>query len=502
MSANVFPINIDQNFLNKVQNFPEEVYSFNETNNLYALMNTLLGDSGAGQLTKLQTTAFNTQDLRGIEFTDLDQTIGFLTGIARKPSENYSSNINPFGQQLNRQTWDSVYSDDSEYRERLSLLLTAINNGATVLGLTLIAEAALGVPVRIIEKWKSSFSGGSYIYLRPGSTPVQNNNIKTLFSSVFQTNSPNEFAIVPIGGDTISQDSINALMQMIELLKPANSFVTFYNPNYTYKNISYSETGYTVTLNNGNSARPQDVGASIYGPGIPSGITIAKVGSLTNGTPSTLILSKSVGVAITAVGVTGSSGAYTFTYAASNTFIAGQQVTVAGFTSTAVGFNGTFTVLAANSGSFAVSSAATTNVTPPSSGSYTNCIATIVFSQFSITSGSSVNPYTPTQIVSDSNWFEFDMFAISNIPIQYNNNVINQYPDRFWLNQNSSQLAPVFAHGQTIEEEISLNNLISSITLVSYSSNSIQNNGGNTIELNSVVTNASVNISSTIYGAQ
>ena len=82
-------------------------------------------------------------------------------------------------------------------------------------------------------------------------------------------------------------------------------------------------------------------------------------------------------ISISNVSVTGSSGAYTFTFTTgTQAFIAGQQVTVAGFTGTAASFNGTFTVLAAGltTTAFAATSTATTNVTVP--GSFAGCTAT------------------------------------------------------------------------------------------------------------------------------
>lgn len=94
---------------------------------------------------------------------------------------------------------------------------------------------------------------------------------------------------------------------------------------------------------------------------------------------STAATAVSSAISISAVTVSGSSGAYTFSFTTgTQAFIAGQQVTVAGFTGTAANFNGTFTVLASGltTTAFKASSTATTNVTPP--GSYTGCTATTV----------------------------------------------------------------------------------------------------------------------------
>jgi len=90
----------------------------------------------------------------------------------------------------------------------------------------------------------------------------------------------------------------------------------------------------------------------------------------------TTTATSATGVSITAASVTGSSGNYTFTFTATNTFTAGETVVVAGFTGTAASLNGTFTVSSSGltTSAFKVSSAATTNVTPP--GSYSGITAT------------------------------------------------------------------------------------------------------------------------------
>jgi hypothetical protein len=55
MSGNLLPINPHNTFEKKVSNFPDNLYDFNEGDNITTLMKILLGNSGTGQLNNLQT---------------------------------------------------------------------------------------------------------------------------------------------------------------------------------------------------------------------------------------------------------------------------------------------------------------------------------------------------------------------------------------------------------------------------------------------------------------
>jgi hypothetical protein len=425
MPGNVYPFSLDQSFLSKTTNFPDTVYTFYPTDNLYALMNTLLGDAGAGQLRKLQNTANNTQDLNGIEFFDLDQTVGALTNVTRMPSETYNNSINPFIDQLTRTTWDDINFSDSAYRERLSLMLSAINSGATVLGITLLAEAALGSSVRVIESWKSKYAGGSYYYPASGAPVQYNTNTGVPVSSQFQSSSPNEFLIVPLGEITASQETINALMQMVELLKPANSIATFYSPTYTYNNVVITSGSNTVQFTNGYAPRPGDLYAVVTGTGIPSGTYISAIGnySQANNVAATITLSNN----------------------------------------------------------------ATANAT------------SLTVSPINREVG-----FSTKQIIADSEWFEYDMYASTSLNISSNNKETSQYSSRYWLSNSTTNLAPLFAHGSTVEEEIPANNLVTSVSIITYSSKSSTTPvaGSTSIPKSVSIGSTPSNVTSTIYGAQ
>jgi len=389
MSANIFSLIIDQVLSTKTDNFPDSIYNIGPQNHITILLNTLLGDAGTGQLNKVQTTALNTQDLNGIEFSDLDNIPGFLIGAPRLPNEQYNFLNNPFTQQLTKNNLDLIATADSHYRERLSLMLTAINNGATILGLTLLAEAMLGTQVRITEVWKSMYSGGNYVYTSPSSSPSLNTNSNTKISSMFNTNSISEFLIIPKGETNFDQNLISSLMQTMEFLKPSNSIATFYPASYTYNNVSYNNTSNIVSFLNGYTARPSDLYSQVTGINIPDNTYITQISNFSSGSVASITLSN----------------------------------------------------------------------TPSGPGN----ILTIVPTNFE-------TPLNNKQIIADSEWFEFDKIVSSSNNTNTFLNQLSSFSDRYWLNNNGSATAPLFAHTSTIEEEIPLNSSVSNISLVTYPS--------------------------------
>ena len=212
MAANIIPQILDRDFLLKVSNFPEEIYNFDPNDHLSLLMKVLLGDSGTGQLSVVQTTASSTQDLRGIEFSDLDDIVGNILNTGRLSNEQYGIDVNPYLDQLASIDWDAINVTDSSYRERLALTLTAINLGATVLGLTLLSEAILGCKVRILEHWKYPNLMGYWF-----------------------TTSPTEFSIVALTDGALTQAQIASVVDMVEFLRPTNSIVNVKSMASTYE---------------------------------------------------------------------------------------------------------------------------------------------------------------------------------------------------------------------------------------------------------------------------
>jgi hypothetical protein len=164
-TGNSLPLHINQTLTWKTRNFPDNVYNLNPKDLLTTLMSTLLGNSGVGQLLTAQVTARLTQQY--LQFSDLENTIGGFLNAPRLTTEFYNSPINPFTDQLTPSQWDDVFIKDSNYRERLLALMTALLKGGTVQGIQATAEATAQVQALVVENWTtasgnipSGWSGG------------------------------------------------------------------------------------------------------------------------------------------------------------------------------------------------------------------------------------------------------------------------------------------------------------------------------------------------------
>ena len=98
MAGNTFPVNLHSTFSEKVRNFPDDIYNFNDGDNLTTLMKILLGNSGTGQLRNLQIAAKISQQY--LEYSNLDYILGQILNVQRISPEIYSFATNPFIDQL------------------------------------------------------------------------------------------------------------------------------------------------------------------------------------------------------------------------------------------------------------------------------------------------------------------------------------------------------------------------------------------------------------------
>jgi hypothetical protein len=275
MPGNIYSIIIDRTFLEKVANFPDEVYNFNPHDNLTNLMSTLLGAAGTGQLSIVQTAATNTQNLNGIEYSDLDLTSSSYLGVDRLTTEQYNSQVNPFIDQLDPAIWDQIHTVDSSFRERLMLILTAIYSGATILGLTLLAESVLNTKVRILERWRYPTSSDQLKY--------------------FKTACNTEFVVIPLGDAPITQDMAESVIDMMGLLKPINAIASIFTGSRTDTLASSFSSGATTIYD--SSIKSIDIGAFVSGVGIADNTIITSVSpgvSFTISNPTTGSSSNSI----------------------------------------------------------------------------------------------------------------------------------------------------------------------------------------------------------------
>jgi len=215
MPANILPISLHSTFIQKVANFPDNVYNFNEGDNLTTLMKILLGNSGTGQLNNLQLVARLGQ--QNIEFSNLDNILGIILQVQRQSSEIYSFATNPFIDQLTASQWQEVLSKDASYRERLLSAAEAFQIGATAWGLMTLCEGLTGIKFYVVESWRTPGYGRSGI------------------------NTSEEIVLIPLidnaGVFTWNQGKAQAVLSSINKIMPCNFVVSFGNPIVAFNNV-------------------------------------------------------------------------------------------------------------------------------------------------------------------------------------------------------------------------------------------------------------------------
>ena len=236
MPGNIFPFHLNQTLNWKVRNFPDNVYNFNPTDYLTTLMSVLLGNTGVGQLSTVQTSSRLNQQF--MEFSDLDNIMGMLLNTPRLPSEIYTLNVNPFTDQITTSGWTDIISKDASYRSRLDSTAAAYTRGATSFGLQRTAEAASGLKFRVIEVWNTTLNG----------TTISGTNIQTRgFGNnevVFQP-----LVLPDIGFDNNSK---SAVVQSLKNLKTVGSNFTIASGISNFVQLPYSSTGIGTATTSGN----------------------------------------------------------------------------------------------------------------------------------------------------------------------------------------------------------------------------------------------------------
>lgn len=234
MSGNSYAISLAQTLLWKVRNFSESSYYFNPSDNLTTLMSTLLGQTGTGQLEAIQVAARLSQQY--LQFSDLETTIGALLSSPRLASELYSTDLNPFTDQLTPEQWKDVIAKDSIYRERLMGIATALLRGATNLGLQMLAESNSTAKFQVIENWTSA------------------SGVMTA-SGYGKGLGPSEVILIPnIPSDlTFTNEMSQAVIQGSEYLRPLGTNITISSgtintfTSVPYTNISGNSEFFTLS---------------------------------------------------------------------------------------------------------------------------------------------------------------------------------------------------------------------------------------------------------------
>lgn len=218
MAGNLFPVLPHGTLAKKVQNFPDDLYAFNEGDNLTTLMLILLGNSGTGQLNNLQTVARLGQQI--IDYTNLDSILGTILTVQRTSPEIYSFATNPFIDQLLNTQWQEIRHKDASYRERLIGAAEAFQLGANAWGILTLCEALTQMKFYVVESWKTPGYGRKTI------------------------NTAEEIVLIPLiddkGNFTWDQGKAKTILSSIQKIVPSNFVVSFGSPISTLTNIPLS----------------------------------------------------------------------------------------------------------------------------------------------------------------------------------------------------------------------------------------------------------------------
>jgi len=233
MAGNAFPINLHSTFEQKVKNFPDNLYYFNEGDNITTLMKILLGNSGTGQLQNLQVVARLGQ--QHIEFDNLDVIMGLILQVKRASTEIYSFATNPFIDQLSSTQWQEVISKDASYRERLLGAAEAFQAGVTLWGILTLCEALTQFKFYVVESWRTPNYGRQTL----GVNPAQ------------------EIVLIPLIDGTLwkqwDQNQAQLILGAIQKLLPANFIISFGQPITSFTPVPLSNVdtalGYSEYFN-------------------------------------------------------------------------------------------------------------------------------------------------------------------------------------------------------------------------------------------------------------
>ena len=208
----VEPLDAPEAVEKKLERFPVELYSHSRNSHLFRYLLALCGDSGAGQLKKKMLYSRLQNTLEATHFGDLDRLYGSPLHLPRIKSELYT--VNPHNETMTEAQWQEVKVKDGRYRSRCLIWMRAIINGPSILGISLAAEAAIGVEADVFERYR---------YLENDTSDEQID-----VTDIGQTGSMQEFVIIP-RTHSITEEERRDIIRMVDILRPANSVVSIYD---------------------------------------------------------------------------------------------------------------------------------------------------------------------------------------------------------------------------------------------------------------------------------
>jgi hypothetical protein len=192
-----------------------EHYNISKDSHIYKLLSAICGDFASGGYHKQLVYPRLQQQLESTHFNDLDRIYGGILGLPRLREETYS--INPKNDIMTQDDWVEVQAKDAAYRARCLTWMRALNEGGSVAGMQLAASAACGVECDVFER---------YVYL---DNQISDNG--QIILNIGQTNSRNEFVIIPREPDLSEQDK-RRIMKMLDRVRPVNTISSVYDGDY------------------------------------------------------------------------------------------------------------------------------------------------------------------------------------------------------------------------------------------------------------------------------
>lgn len=185
-----------------MRRFPEPIYQQGTDSHLYHFMQALCGESGAGSIAKLSYYARLPQEVSLLEYSDLDTFYTSHFNFKRLKSEVYDASYADYNTE---DVWRDMQRKDRSYNARLIHYLQGVQLGTTATGLAMVAAAAIGHDVEVVENYR-------FVYDHYTDDPLG-------IEQVGRSTSVNEFTLVPhlqlsdgtfvtdINGDDITYES-------------------------------------------------------------------------------------------------------------------------------------------------------------------------------------------------------------------------------------------------------------------------------------------------------
>lgn len=212
----------------RLKHFPDDIYDLSAESHLVRLAKVLLGEAGAGRLTKPNLLARLQQSIYGSHFYDLDRFYGALFGAQRRVAEIIDGD--PMVDPHTDEEWEEIGTKDDSYRARMEQLVKAIALGATPVGMELVAEALLNVDCDVYESFiQADRTVHSYDDMEGIGTYASLNAFGTYADLESDGTLPGGhidryvFTVVP--KRIITEEERYDLIRVLSVLKPAQSIV-------------------------------------------------------------------------------------------------------------------------------------------------------------------------------------------------------------------------------------------------------------------------------------